>query len=84
MTILRNDILIRPLPPKEVLNSGIVIPESARCRSSCGEVIEVGPKSYLKPGFFMFHVEQAGTPIEYNGETMYLIQERDVLAYTEN
>lgn len=84
MTILRNDVLIRPKLPKEISNNGIVIPENARCRNSCGEIVLVGPKSYLKPGFYMFHVEHTGVPIELEGEVLYLVQERDVLAYTEN
>jgi chaperonin GroES len=86
---IRNFILIKPCPADEITAGGIIVPENIRERSSKARVVAVGagtkdrPMRY-RPTYTVWHIRDAGEPIEQNGELFYLIPDSDVLAYTEN
>lgn len=85
---IRNFLLIKPCPPDEVTAGGIIVPESVRERSCRAKVVAVGggtkdrPMRY-RPTYTVWHIKEAGCEIEQGGETLFLIPDTDVLAYTE-
>ena len=89
MTPLRDLILIKPFPPDEVTEGGLLIPESVRERSSKALVVEVGAgtKNYpveAKVGDAIIHVKGAGDEIIVNNEPHFLIRQIDILSYVTN
>jgi chaperonin GroES len=86
---IRNNLLIKPCPADEMTAGGIIVPDSIRERSCKAKVVAVGngtkdkPMRY-RPTYTVWHIKNAGTPIEQNGETFYLISDSDVLGYLEN
>ena len=91
MKPIKDLILIKPCPSDEMTESGLIIPESARERSSKATVVSVGrgTKHYpvdAKVGDTVIHVKGAGSEKEFiiDGEPHFLIRQIDILSYVTN
>jgi chaperonin GroES len=85
MQPIHEKILVRPFPPETETKSGIIIPPSVQERPSKATVIAVGGgvkdrPMVLQVGDTVFHVLNAGTPIEHEGELLYMLRDVDCLA----
>jgi chaperonin GroES len=89
MQPIHEKILVRPFPPETETKSGIIIPPSVQERPSKATVIAVGGgvkdrPMVLQVGDTVFHVLNAGTPIEHEGELLYMLRDVDCLARIPN
>lgn len=80
---IKDKILVLPFPPKETTESGIIIPESLRVRPSRATVISVGKgmkgrAMEIEEGDVVFHIEDAGTPLQKDGVTYYILSDSDI------
>lgn len=85
MQPVRNNILVKPFPPDEVSEGGILVPESARKESCKMNVIAVGNgtkerKMIFKKGDIVYRVKDWGTPIDIEGERYYLMDQNAIIA----
>lgn len=85
MQPVRNNILVKPFPPDEVSEGGILVPESARKESCKMNVIAVGNgtkerKMIFKKGDVVYRVKDWGTPIDIEGERYYLMDQNAIIA----
>ena len=85
MQPVRNNILVKPFPPDEVSEGGILVPESARKESCKMSVIAVGNgtkerKMIFKKGDVVYRVKDWGTPIDIEGERYYLMDQNAIIA----
>lgn len=85
MRPIGNQILFKPFLQEETTQGGLFVPESYREESDKGEIIEVGNGTKenpmrLKKGDIGFRVHKWGTPVEKNGEKLYLMQDSAILA----
>ena len=86
MQPLRNELYIKPFPPKEITDGGLVVPDSVKQRPSKALVIATGMGTkqnpmILKPGDIVFHVLGAGSQFDIDGEILWLVRSTDCLAY---
>lgn len=86
---LHDKIVIKPFPPEETSEGGIIIPDSVKERPNKATVMAVGAglidrKMALKVGDVVFHVKQAGTKIEIEKEDYFIMSDRDVLCKLKN
>ena len=87
---LSDRILIRPTEQKEMTESGIILPDTAKERPQEGEVVAVGPGRYLsngkrlemelKSGDKVIYSKYSGTEIEADDGELLLLGSNDVLA----
>lgn len=85
MQLIKNQILFKPFPSHEISESGLFIPENAREVSDRGIIEEVGNGSKerpmkLKKGDIAHRVHLWGEPVQINGETYYMMDEKAILA----
>ncbi|MBI3600065.1 MAG: co-chaperone GroES [Nitrospinae bacterium] len=86
---LRDRVLVKPLPEKEVVKGGIIIPDTAKEKPYEGEVVAVGNGRVLedgttqalevKKGDKVIYAKYAGTEIKIEGEEHLLMREEDIL-----
>lgn len=82
---IREQIVVIPFAPDDVSEGGIIVPDSAKERSSKATVVATGagtpqwPMTFKK-GDVVFHVKGAGTEIQQGGTKFYLMSARDVLS----
>lgn len=82
---IRDQIIVKPFPSDEMSEFGLIVPECFRERSNKALLVSVGegtkkhPKKLVK-GSIVFHVKDAGSEIEENGEKFYIMKSWDVLA----
>ena len=86
MTIepLHEKIIVLPFAKTEKTESGIIIPETAQERPSKATVVAVGGGTKDRPmeigvGDIVFHIKNAGTPIEDDGVLYYFLRDVDCL-----
>lgn len=80
-------VLVRAENPDEVSKGGVFIPQSARKAQDTpvyGEVLSTGPGSQIVPlsvktGDRIMFFNRAAIEIDWEGETLYLIPEAEVL-----
>jgi chaperonin GroES len=82
---LHERIVIKPYPPDEVSDGGIIVPDSVKQRPSKAWVVAVGGglkerPMEIKVGDTVFHIKGAGTLIEHDKTEYFIITDRDVLA----
>lgn len=82
---IRNQVLVRAFKDDEQTAGGIIVPESLRKDGSRVEIVAVGNGTadrpmFLKPGMIGFRVSDWGVPVEDNGETFYLMDDKAILA----
>lgn len=75
-------VLVKVAQNTGVLESGMIIPESAIEKSSIGEVVAVGvevcqdPK--IEPGVKVLFAKNAGVDLEINQEKLTLLRDADI------
>ena len=82
----KGNIVVKPYPPDDISEGGIVVPDSFKQRPSKAYVVSVGKevngrKMNFKEGDTVFHVKGAGTPEFHNGEMLYILRDVDCLAF---
>lgn len=78
--VLRDNILVRPFESDGVSEGGIIVPDSCKTRNNKAIVVAVGNKAMVHIGEVVFHIKDAGTPIEENGILYYIMRDKDCLA----
>lgn len=81
---IRNNILVKAFKEDAFSNGGIIVPESFRKDGSKVEILSVGDGTKkrpmnLHPGI-AYRISGAGTPIDYNGEKYYILDQAHILA----
>jgi len=85
MQTIGNQILFKPLPPDEVTEYGLFVPENARAISDKGTIAQVGAGSKkrpmkLKEGQVAYRVHQWGEPVYVNNELHFIMDEKAIIA----
>jgi chaperonin GroES len=93
MTTLRplaDHIVVRPLEGEDKTPGGIVLPDTAKEKSTRGEVIAVGKgrtlsngkvvEPQVKKGDKVIYGKYAGTEVKINGNEYKILNESDILA----
>jgi chaperonin GroES len=90
---LSDRVLIQPLEEKEISNSGIIIPDTAKEKPQEGKIVAVGPGKTtddgktvaltVKVGDTVIYGKYAGTEIKYEGEDYLLVREDDIQGIIE-
>jgi chaperonin GroES len=89
MKLLRNNLLVKPLPSDDVSEGGIIIADSIKELSCKCEVIEVGsglknkPMKYKK-GDIVWRIKNSGEQIIVDGDTCLILPDNYILGYFEN
>ncbi|PIE52468.1 co-chaperone GroES [Candidatus Fermentibacteria bacterium] len=93
VTPLFDRIIIRREEPKEVVQGGIVLPDTAKEKPLEGTIIAVGKGKRTDTGDFIAPVvkegdkiligKYSGTEVKVNGEDLVIIREDDILAVIE-
>lgn len=77
----KKNILFKPLPPKEVLESGLYVPESCREIRDKGEVVEIGATvKHLKKGDIVHRTHKWGQEVIIDNELYFLMDESAIIA----
>jgi co-chaperonin GroES (HSP10) len=89
MRPIRDLVLVKPFPPDEITEGGLLLPEGFRERNCKARVISVGRgtakvKMEAKKDDIIFHIKGAGEPVILNNELVFLIRQNDILAYAIN
>ena len=87
---LRDQVVIKPLEAEEKTSGGIVLPDTAKEKSTKGEVLAVGGGACLpsgrmvplsiKKGDQVIYSKYAGSEIKVDGKELKIISENEVLA----
>lgn len=91
---IRDKILVKPNPRKEVTESGIIIPDASKDAPVEGTVVAVGSGLIaqngsnipicVEPGnVILYKRHHQGSEVEVDGKTMLLMSEMDILAVVE-
>ena len=85
MKPIRNNVLVKPFPPSEQSEGGILVPLSARRENNRVRVVAVGNGTkarpmQFKPGQVAYRVKDWGTLVEIEGEKHYLMDDSAILA----
>ena len=91
---LGDKLLVRRSEEEETSAGGIVLPGSAAEKPSQGEVLAVGPGSRnmntgfpmpmdVKVGDRVIYTKYQGVEVNHNGEELFVIMERDIIAIVE-
>lgn len=91
---IRDKILVKPNPVKEVSAGGIIIPESSKDAPVEGTVLSVGGGMIAQNGSniplcvdvgdtILYKKHHQGTEIDVDGQRMLLMSEMDILAIVE-
>lgn len=85
MQPIRNQIIVKPFPPDEISEGGILVPESARKTNNKVFITAVGSGTKSKP--MTFHVGQVGhrvkdwgIPVLIEGEEHFIMEQSAILA----
>lgn len=74
-------VVIKVAETEETTASGFVLPSSAKSKEQFGEIIAVGSDVELvKVGDTVFFQNYSGTEVEHEGESVLIIEEKDLLA----
>ena len=87
---LSDHVVIKPLEAEEKTAGGILLPDTAKEKSTRGEVIAVGSGKVLangrviKPavsaGDIVLYSKYAGSEIKVDGKELKIVQEQEILA----
>ncbi len=87
---LGDRVVIRVLEQEEKTASGIFLPDTAKEKTSQGEVVAVGPGKLqddgkrvaldVKVGDKIIFSKYAGTEVKFEGQKYLIVSERDILA----
>lgn len=81
ITPLGTHLLIKPLKAEDKLKADLVVPDTARRdRPEMGTIRASGPEAKLQPGTQVIFNKYATDEVDDEGNTLLLIEEKDVLA----
>lgn len=90
---LHDRVVVKPIEADEISAGGIVIPDSAKEKSTKGEVVAVGPGKKtedgkilpvdLKAGDKVLFGKYAGQSVKVDGEELLVIREDEILAVVQ-
>ena len=85
ITPIRNNVVVKPFLEDEISHGGIIVPESFRKEKDMVKIVAVGSGTKnkpmkLKPDTIGYRVSEWGTPVEYNGELFYLMEDTAIIA----
>ncbi len=91
---LHDRLLVKRLESDETTASGIIIPDSAKEKAQCGQVISAGPgittsdgstvSMTVKAGDTVLFGKFAGTDISFEGNEYLIIREDEILGVISN
>lgn len=89
MKPIGQNILVKPLPSDDITEGGIIVPDYVKKRGTKAKVIAVGSGDkknpmLVKEGAVCWHVINAGTEIEENGELFVLMHQHNILGFEVN
>lgn len=87
---LEDRVVIKPAPPDEKLQGGIIIPDTAKEKPQKGEIVATGPGKVsdagekipmtVKVGDTILYGKYSGTEITIDREDYLIVRESDILA----
>lgn len=87
---LSDHVVIKPLEAEEKTAGGILLPDTAKEKSTRGEVIAVGSgrlmpngrvvKPAVSTGDIVLYSKYAGSEIKIDGKELKIVQENEILA----
>ena len=87
LTPLGTNVLVRPIPEETTTASGIVISTKSEEKPGRGQIISIGPgdadqapPKNVNPGDTVYFTKYAPTEIKVDGEELYLIEFKSLLA----
>lgn len=85
MQPIRNQILVKPFPPNELTEGGLIVPDTAKKPSNKVTIVEVGNGTSVRPmrlkkGDVGFRVQGWGEEIIIKGESFFLMEDNAILA----
>ena len=90
---LGDHVVIKPLEAEDRTPGGIVLPDTAKEKSTKGEVVAVGSGRTLpngrvvalsvKPGDTVIYSKFAGSEVKVDGKELKIVQENEILAIVD-
>jgi chaperonin GroES len=90
---LADHVVIRPLEAEDRTPGGIVLPDTAKEKSTKGEVVAVGSGRLLpngrvvalavKAGDTVIYSKYAGSEVKVDGKELKIVQESEILAIVD-
>ena len=90
---LADHVVIRPLEAEDKTPGGIVLPDTAKEKSTKGEVVAVGSGRVLangrvvalavKVGDTVLYSKYAGSEVKVDGKELKIVQESEILAVVD-
>jgi len=90
MKPLSDRVVIKPSPPDDKVQGGIIIPDTAKEKPQKGKVVAVGPGRIsdtgevipmgIKVGDTVLYGKYSGTEVTVDGEDYLIVRESDILA----
>ena len=87
---LEDRVVIKPAPPDEKVQGGIIIPDTAKEKPQKGEVVAIGPGKVsdagekipmtVKVGDTILYGKYSGTEVTIDTEEYLIVRESDILA----
>ena len=87
---LEDRVVVKPVDPEEKLQSGIIIPDTAKEKPQKGEIISTGPGKVsdsgkrveleVKKGDIVLYGKYSGTDVTVDGNEFLIMRESDILA----
>ena len=87
---LSDRVVIKPAPPDEKVQGGIIIPDTAKEKPQKGEIVAVGPGKIsdsgdkipmtVKKGDTVLYGKYSGTEVTIDGVDYLIVRESDILA----
>lgn len=85
MQPILNQILFKPLPPKELSEGGLFVPDAFKAIRDKGTIVAVGNGTakkpmHLKEGMVGYRVKGWGQEVVIDGELYFLMDEAAIIA----
>lgn len=90
---LADKLIVEPIEQKEMTDSGIVLPETAKEKPMQGKVLAVGPGARredgariamdVRTGDTVLYAKYAGTEVKIESKKYLILKETDVLAIVQ-
>ncbi len=89
LTPLGSNVLVRPLENVQMSKGGIVLPDSAKEKPQEGEVLAIGTGKWIEGklvpldvviGDKVLFTKYAPNEVKVDGEELYILEEKDILA----
>ncbi len=87
---LEDRVVIKPAPPDEKVQGGIIIPDTAKEKPQKGEIVAIGPGKVsdagekipmtVKVGDTILYGKYSGTEVTIDNEEYLIVRESDILA----